>query len=32
VLRVFGGRVPVAEFTDANRDDRIDLVRLAFWR
>jgi hypothetical protein len=32
VLRVYGGRVPVAEFTDRDRDDRVELLRLAYWR
>ena len=32
VLRVYGGRVPLAEFTDRDRDERVDLLRLAYWR
>jgi hypothetical protein len=32
VLRVYGGRVPLAEFTDRDRDGRVDLLRLAYWQ
>ena len=32
VLRVYGGRVPLAEFTDRDGDDRVDLLRLAYWQ
>ena len=31
VLRVFAGRVPVAEFVDRNLDRRVDTVNLAYW-
>jgi hypothetical protein len=31
VLRVYGGRVPVAELTDRDGDERVDLLRLAYW-
>jgi len=32
VLRVFAGRVPVAEFEDRNLDRRVDRVNLAYWK
>ena len=31
VLRVFAGRVPLAEFTDREADGRVDTVRLTYW-
>jgi hypothetical protein len=31
VLRVYAGRVPVAEFIDRDGDRRVDTVRLAYW-
>lgn len=31
VLRVFAGRLPLAEFIDRNLDRRVDTVNLAYW-